>query len=215
MKEGKASEAKSGNKGLVILLCVLAVVIVGLGVGISVVMLSNRESGGVVVENEDQVLEEETAYYEYADDFAAVLAEADELLRQNPVNVEAIKLLFREPIDRYLENGDYTDIVRAATYVTAETQKMLSGGFEREALDELLRIDLSVFNKPEQYRQYMTVIDIAGNLGEDAIVSEYKILADGVRDDFMASCAGSTEKAREYGIDVDDGSPLCGNMENK
>lgn len=38
MKEGKASETKSGNKGLVILLCVLAVVIVGLGVGISVIM---------------------------------------------------------------------------------------------------------------------------------------------------------------------------------
>lgn len=36
MKEGKASETKSGNKGLVILLCVLVVAIIGLGVGIGV-----------------------------------------------------------------------------------------------------------------------------------------------------------------------------------
>ena len=43
MKEGKASEAKSGNKGLVILLCVLAVVIVGLGVG---VIVANRNNKG-------------------------------------------------------------------------------------------------------------------------------------------------------------------------
>ena len=43
MKEGKASEAKSGNKGLVILLCVLVVVIVGLGVG---VIVANRNNKG-------------------------------------------------------------------------------------------------------------------------------------------------------------------------
>lgn len=41
MKEGKASEAKSGNKGLVILLCALVVVIVGLGIGIVVVVNGN------------------------------------------------------------------------------------------------------------------------------------------------------------------------------
>lgn len=59
MKEDKASEMKSGNKGLVILLCMLVVVIVGLGVGIGVVVnfgLEDQLDVGIVDSDIDMII---------------------------------------------------------------------------------------------------------------------------------------------------------------
>ncbi len=53
MKEGKASEAKSGNKGLVILLCVLVMIIMGLGLGVVMVAQNRNEGSSVIQEYSD------------------------------------------------------------------------------------------------------------------------------------------------------------------
>jgi len=189
MKEGKA---KFENKGLIILLCVLVVAIVGLVVGI--VLLKGGGEEVVVVDEpfEEQVLYDE--YVSYVDDYNAVRAEAKNLLGQDPVDVDAIVDLYNQYINQNIANNE---LDRASSYMYAEYEDLLAGGFKQEALDALVVMDFSVFNEPEQYRWYSIVVSLANELGNGDVVLQYEPLMAQTKAAYDANYAAAEAAARE------------------
>lgn len=191
MKEGKA---KVENKGLLILLCVLVAAIVGLGIGIGVVVLNSKEEV-VVVEDEpteEQILEAD--YVAYVDEYNAARAEAKSLLEQDPVDVNAIIRLYSDLAEQSFANGE-TD--RGSSYVRAEYDDLLAGGFKQEALDVVTALDLDIFNEPEQHMWCMRIIALAEELGNSEVVSQYQPLLAATEAAYEANGAAADAAAEE------------------
>lgn len=191
MKEGKA---KVENKGLLILLCVLVAAIVGLGIGIGVVVLNSKEEV-VVVEDEpteEQILE--ANYVAYVDEYNAARAEAKSLLEQDPVDVNAIIRLYSDLAEQSFANGE-TD--RGSSYVRAEYDDLLAGGFKQEALDVVTALDLDIFNEPEQHMWCMRIIALAEELGNSEVVSRYQPLLAATEAAYEANGAAADAAAEE------------------
>lgn len=105
MKEGKASEAKSGNKGLVILLCVFVVVIVGLGVGVIVTRKIGQNNETKHVTEDDIVLPEELQ----GDDLSPIdqITKEATLMSSNPdYSGQDIENYYDAAIDEAMVSGD-------------------------------------------------------------------------------------------------------------
>ena len=189
MKEGKA---KFENKGLIILLCVLVVAIVGLVVGIVLPKGGGEEVVVVDEPSEEQVLYDE--YVSYVDDYNAVRAEAKNLLGQDSVDVDAIVDLYNQYINQNIANNE---LDRASSYMYAEYEDLLAGGFKQEALDALVVMDFSVFNEPEQYRWYSIVVSLANELGNGDVVLQYEPLMAQTKAAYDANYAAAEAAARE------------------
>lgn len=194
MKEGKASETKFGNKGLVILLCVLVVAIVGLGVGIGIVMLNSREKTAVIEEDstEEQVLQDK--YVAYVDEYNAARVKAKELLGQDPVDTKAIVELYSNLAEQSFANDE---IDRGSSYVYAEYDDLLNGGFKQEALDVMTALNLDIFNEPEQHMWCIRIISLAEELGNNEVVLQYQPLLAATEAAYKANVAAANAAAEE------------------
>lgn len=206
MKEGKA---ESNNKGLIILLCALVVVIVGLGIGIGVVML-NRKGEEVVVVEDDQMTESEISYYAYLDNYDEVQKRVEELLNQDPVDVAMVVDLYYEYINDCLGNNE---LDRASSYINAEYNNLVNAGFKGETLDVLTSIDFSIFDLPEQYRQYSKIVELAKDLDREDIVEIYEPLVANSKEAFESSCKVSESLAAEFGLEYDKNACNSGGTE--
>ena len=205
MKEGKA---KFENKGLVILLCVLVVAIVGLVVGIGAVML-NSDNEEVVVETDSTGVEyaastatpeQIEAYESFKQKYDVVLAEAQELLNESPVNVLAIEELFANAMDEYMTAGTYSS---AQEFMVAEYNILMSGGFKQEALDSLIRIDFDIFPASVQNRWYNLIVNLAQDLGNNDLAVKYRQLADWTKESAEQNEAAIREHAAKYDVDAE------------
>lgn len=189
---------KFENKGLVVLLGVLGIVIIGLVVGIVVVNMNGGDEIVTSKEDEDEISYQE--YTNYVEEYDAVRAEAQRLLGENPVDVDAIIKLYSKYIDANLANDE---LDRASSYIYAENEDLLAGGFKQEALDAMLVIDYSVFDEPEQYRWYVKIIDLANELGESNIAKEYEPLAASTKAAYDANYAAAEAAAKEFDLPLD------------
>lgn len=182
---------KFENKGLVILLCVLVVAIVGLVVGIVLPKGGGEEIVVVDEPSEEQVLRDE--YIAYVSSYDDMQVRVQELLNEEPIDVEEIRKLYSEQIDKYIGEENYG---RANAFISAEREALLSKGLERAALDAMLEIDFSSFPEPAQYRNYAEIVRLAEGLGNATVAAEYQGLAGGVKEAYEANYAAS-EKVKE------------------
>jgi len=190
-RSGKSLKTWIEEKGLAIILaalCVVAVVLVGFVIaGFS---SEGRELAGETEESEDINYAQEE-YKEYVDDFNDVEARVQELLNENPVDVNAIRELYAQNIQPLLEYGDYS---RANSFIYSEKEALLSKGFKREALDALTEVDYSIFPEPSQYRRYRDIIQLAEELGDTEVIAKYQPLADKTKAAYDANYAATAAR---------------------
>lgn len=183
-------EKTSNNKVLVGILVVLGLVIVGLGAGIAIVNLNNNAGQ----DEEVATTEEQKAYYDYVNDFDKVKEKAKELLSQSPVDATALVNLYDPYIEQCLADGA---VDRASAYIQERNQNLISAGLKKEALDELTKIDYSVFNEPEQYRYYSMIVELAKELGESGVVAQYEPLMTKTKEAWDRNYAAAERAAAE------------------
>ncbi len=175
MKEGKASEAKSGNKGLVILLCVLVVAIVGLVIGI-VVPKGGGEEVVIVDEPTEEIEIAETdpeaaaATREFVAGQEAVETEAVELLNQASPDMDGIRQLYAGPYAEFVANGE---ISYAYSYLMSELNLYYENGYKEAALDLLTSTDLTIYDDTLQWIFCDAVIRLANELNKQSVLSDY------------------------------------------
>lgn len=185
---------KASNKGLVGVLAVLCVVIVGLVVGIVVVNLNaGRSQETEVVEETEELTPEQVAYYDYVADFDKVQEQARGLLASG-ANASEIVALYSPYIAQCLKDGA---VDRASSYIQAEQNDLLGAGYKQAALDELLNLDFSAFNAPEQYKYYTDIIEMANDLGRSDVATEYAPLAAQTKEAYDRNYAASERAAAE------------------
>lgn len=189
---------KFENKGLVVLLGVLGIVIIGLVVGIVAVNL-RWDNEATVVNEDDKAEELADEYVAYVEDYGIVREKAQELLRQDPVDVDAIIRLYSEHIEYNIASGSYG---RASSYMLAEMDDLVAGGFRKEALGVLTSMDFDIFDKPERYRWYSEIIALAEELGDNETVRMYDSLRQEVKEAYEINYASSEAAATENAIDI-------------
>lgn len=186
------------NKGLVVLLGMLGVVIVGLAVGIAIVSMNKGEEVVINDENEDEISYQE--YLDYVEEYDIVQTEADRLLNEDPVDITAVVNLYSKYIDENLANNE---IDRASSYMYAEYESLLASGFKEELLSVMTARDYGVFDEPEQYRWFIKIIDLGRELGRDDVVVEYEPLATKTRAAYDANYAAAEAAAEEFDLTSD------------
>lgn len=190
-------ERTANNNKLVMILTVLALIIIGLVVGNVIINLRHNNevsTNETATEDKKEMTPEQAAYYSYVDNYNMVKQKAEELLKQNPVNVNALIDLYRPHIEQYLGEKQYD---RASAFIRAERDALISAGFEQQALDELLKIDYSVFNEPEQHKYYNDIIDLAKKVGNSEVVAKYEPLAAQTKEAYDKNNAASDRAAAE------------------
>lgn len=178
MKEGKASETKSGNKGLVILLCILVVMIAGLGVGLVIVMLNGGEKEAAVIGEEpmEEVEIAETnpeaaaATRVFVAGQEAIEMKATELLNQASPDMDGIRQLYAGPYAEFVANGE---ISYAYSYLMSELNLYYENGYKEAALDLLTSTDLTIYDDTLQWIFCDAVIRLANELNKQSVLSDY------------------------------------------
>lgn len=218
MHEGDNSDKKltrTNNKFLIIILSVLGLIVVALTVSIIVVKLNPPVQEETSTENEEEEEEDYPLYWEgmSEEEFTeSQLHELElnlhdqtmELLSRQPADVSAVNKLYDSAIAKALEE-DRTDYI--ISYIDQRTEDYLSFGLTRAALDAMLTTDFSIFSEPDQYRLYTKVIELAEELNDTAVLSEYKALQKSVEAAYQADYNATAEAARrnaEAGYGYDD-----------
>jgi len=194
VNQGRKQTA-GGGRGLWIVLGILCVVIVGLIVGIVVVSLnSGRSQDTQVTENSEEMSEEQIEAQNYKDSFDKVRAEAKKLLAENPVDPTKIISLYSPYIEKSLADKM---VDRASAYIRAEQDDLLTAGYKQAALDELLKLDFSVFNEPEQYKYYLEITELAKDLNRSDVVAKYEPLVAQTKEAYDRNYAAAERAAAE------------------
>ena len=159
------------EKALVIILVVLCLVIVVLGVVVAMGFVSKSDNAKII-DNGDGTYTFTTDDYSVED--AKILEDARLQANENFVygetTADEIINFYDAYINDYVSKGE-TD--RVSAYVWDRNDNLIAYGFEREALDVLLAMDLDILNEAEKYRQYANIVALARDLGLDDIASKY------------------------------------------
>lgn len=194
VNQGRKQTA-GGGRGLWVVLGILCVVIVGLIVGIVVVSLnSGRSQDTQVTENSEEMSEEQIEAQNYKDSFDKVRAEAKKLLAENPVDPIKIISLYSPYIEKSLADKM---VDRASAYIRAEQDDLFTAGYKQAALDELLKLDFSVFNEPEQYKYYLEITELAKDLNRSDVVAKYEPLVAQTKEAYDRNYAAAERAAAE------------------
>lgn len=196
-------QKKKNNKWLVVVLCALVVLIVGLVIGIIIVnnnrvaeeSSQNSTSDDVIYFDTNMDGDELAAFEEYMDYYNETRAKVKDLMNADPVDVGAVMKLYSEAITKYSVSDGYSEV---QAFVLAEQEDLLSGGFKKEALDALISVDYGYFPEPAQHRIYNDIIDLAKELGDEAVVAKYEPLAEATREAFESSDEAIRETADEF-----------------
>lgn len=202
MNEGHVSHEKRNLLIILVILCVLAVVLSVLVV-INVVNQSTGEEVDHTSSRPDvsEMSKEDIEYYNYVDDYDAVEAQVKKMLSQSPIDADGIRDLYISKINQYANNGE---IDRATSFIYAMVDAFSSKGLKQEALDAMLTIDLSIYEEPEQYRQYTNIIELAQEVGDQETEEKYKALREEVRELYEIDDGISKDAEKETG-DLTDG----------
>lgn len=198
------------NKVLIAVLSILGVLIFGLAVAIIAVSINNNDNNNNI--NSDDNTTDLSAGCEpnengelYCDDvpyndvliddylankYETVHEQVDQLLNQNPVDVDRINAIYDDLIKEAVDNNrpDY-----AVRFVDLRSSDLASKGLKREALDSFSRVDYSTFSDPSKYRLYAEAIELAKELNDTAALSKYEKLSAEVEAAYLEETAGSRE----------------------
>lgn len=180
-------------------LCVLIIILV-----VAIVVAINRSNGGQVesgeetessgITEEPEVSEEEIQKEKQLMDLLdSVNMRAQGLVNVLPVDVAAINKLYDDAIEKCmsLDRKDY-----AINFFNDRRDVFLSKGMKREALDSMLSFDFDPFSDPDKYRLYTKIIDIAEDVGDSKVASEYEQLRSTVEEAYREDYE-STRRAAE------------------
>ena len=165
------------HKVLVSVFCGLVIVAVGLVITIAVIKMNNSESenGESAVEeetvSEEQMAEWSRQYQEFSTLIGETRTEAEALLKEEPANISGIYELYGKRIDDYIskERFDY-----AWSFVVDERDLLQAAGYNNEALEAMTRIDYSSFSTAMQYECYMQILNLARELGNEAVIEKFE-----------------------------------------
>ncbi|MBR3172687.1 hypothetical protein IKF21_02120 [Candidatus Saccharibacteria bacterium] len=177
------------NKFLVGILSFLCIAIVGLSVGIAVVRINQSQTA-----NSEEMTAERIAYNDYVADFDKVKAKSAELVKKSSVSASEIINLYSPYIEKCLADKA---VDRATAYIRAEKNALVEAGFKREALDEMLKIDYSVFVEAEQHKYYLEIMELAKDLNDSDVVAKYEPLAASTKEAYDKNYAASERAAAE------------------
>ena len=166
----KYGRMRSGNeKHLVGVLAGLGVVIVGLVV---VIVVVNTKRNDDIRDELEQGIEE--SYIRDDQKLTArvlgIKEEAKKILKAKPVDFDKFDELFDSGIEMALEMNriDYVPVLTNDRY-----DLLMGAGYKKEALEALKKGDYDVLSEPDRYRLYEKIIELAKELGDDNILSEY------------------------------------------
>lgn len=190
-------DEERGNKGLVIILIVLFLVIIGLTAGIVVLRLNNGNDDGTSSMTEAEYYgepviseEQDKQIKDYQETYDKVIKEARERIVGDAVAEETILEVYSPTIDGYLADGDYSD---AQTFILLRHEALVQYGYKKKAMDLLISMDYSIIPEHIQNRYYKRIVALATELGESETVSKYQALVDETAE--AAREAGEASKA--------------------
>lgn len=165
MKEGKA---KFENKGLVILLCVLVVVIVGLVVGVTFVNMT-REDGGV--DEGDFVISEELM----GDDLSPedqVIKETSLMMQDPDSSEEDVESYYDDVIEGAIDSGD----TGFAAEITVQKMNFLAVVEDSctKAKEYINNVDLSFYSAEERLYLASYAISMANGCGDSDLQARWE-----------------------------------------
>ncbi len=103
-----------------------------------------------------------------------IKSKAAQILDSESPDVEAVKKLFNEGIEKAIEWKRY-DII--ASYLYYEKTMFLEKGLKHEALDALTSVDPELITDPlNRYNYFSEIVELAQELGESDIVAKYEVL---------------------------------------
>ena len=188
------------NKSLVIILALLCCVAIALATVVIINHLKNSEPATTEepTSQSSNLSEEEQArlnsYNKYNEDYKNANDQATAILNQEPIDVAAINSIYSTYIQSYTSEGEFD---RAAAFIRAERDLLLSKNLEQDTLDFLTTIDYSVFIEPEQHRFYLSIIDLANKLNRTDVLEKYEPLAANTKAAYDANNAASEKAAAE------------------
>ena len=176
------------------LLCIL-IAISSLAVVLIVVNIFTALNDRVSInETEENAIDAE--YYTFKDNYLNTTKEAERLLSQDNVDPNAVIQLYQSYIDQYWAEEEYQ---RADYFIYDRHFKLMSANFKEEALDELLKIDFSVFDGVKQYSYHQAIIGLASELDRPEIVAQYTPLAEKNKSAYDESYRASEESMLKNG----------------
>lgn len=206
MDEEKNKKLQLKNKHLAVILSILGCIIIILITAIVIVNINSsspQEEPQIAEEDEEDEEEDDELYWEgmSEEEFnEAQLHELEmnlhsqtlEILGKNPSNVAEVNKLYDSAIAKALELGRSDYVI---SFIDQRKEDLLSFGLTREALDAMLTTNFSLFSEPDQYRLYTEVIELAEELNDKTVLSEYKALQKSVEAAYQADYEATAEAA--------------------
>lgn len=181
MTDGKKKK-QPRKLSLIIVLVSLCVVIIALVVGII-----------ALVNNANRTNEKNSALAEFEEKWEEGSEDLNDRLMS--ANIEAQTLASQEPIDVTKINELYDAVFTQAflrdrkdymlPIIKAENDLLLAHGLKQEALQVLRSINYEILAEPDQYRVYAMIIELAGELGDTEMVTQYQDLQKGVEEAYL------------------------------
>ena len=175
-RQSDRTKAERRNLGIILgTLCVLAAVLAVFVIVIGVQKGNKtQEPEPEVAEDQSGMTEEQTAelkkLYQEAVDYQKSATElreqADSLLARDSVKAEEIINLYNPRIEE-------SSAAEAYPFVLDEADALISKGYKKEALEELIKNDRSEFGPMNLGVIYQKIIDLATELGESEVASKY------------------------------------------
>ena len=161
---------------------VLCFVIIGLVVAVIVVNVGQNGNGtsddGSTSEEEVVTEEQMQEWVEQYQEFSALLEktknEAENLLKQEPVDISGIHQLYERAINDYIGKEKFA---YAWSFVQDESNLLRTAGYDDEALKAMTRIDYSPFPTVLQYEYYMQILALAKELNNTSEIEKFEGLA--------------------------------------
>ena len=188
------------NKSLIIILALLCFAAIALATVIVINHFKNSEPAATEepTSQSSNLSEEEQArlnlYNDYNENYKNAKDQATAILDQEPIDVAAINTIYSTYIQKYTSEKEFD---RAAAFIRAERDLLLSKNLKQDTLDFLTTIDYSVFVEPEQHRFYLSIIDLAKELNRNDILEKYEPLAASTKAAYDANNAASEKAAAE------------------
>ena len=212
------------NKILIGVLAGLLLVIVGLTVGVVAIHLNKNKDVEIADNNEEEIdLEEdelfdgetmEDAKRKMAQDkeWKGIRQDIDnrvaELMNSDTVDVDAVNKIYNDGIKKANEFNRHDYVV---DLIVSRTSNFKSKGLMQEALDALFTIDPEIFDNVEKYYYYTNIIDIAKELNDQRLISEYTAKRSEIEADFLEQ----TEERRRFTEAVGAEAEAYSGKENK